>query len=85
MTIYFEDYSFLACDAMQYGRLLQIQGRIVSIILFSFITFLHIIQCVHKAPSGFWKIVARKQIKLATFVAYHSETLEVFLCRQQMA
>jgi hypothetical protein len=24
------------------------------------------IQCVHKVPSGFWKIVARKQIELAT-------------------
>jgi hypothetical protein len=25
-----------------------------------------ILQCVHKVPSGFWKIVARKQIELAT-------------------
>jgi hypothetical protein len=25
-----------------------------------------IIQCVHKVPSGFWNIVARKQIELAT-------------------
>jgi hypothetical protein len=24
------------------------------------------IQCVHKVPSGFWKIVARKRIELAT-------------------
>jgi transposase len=24
------------------------------------------VQCVHKVPSGFWKIVARKQIELAT-------------------
>jgi hypothetical protein len=34
------------------------------------------IQCVHKVPSGFRKIVARKQIELAK--ADNSENLEMF-------
>jgi hypothetical protein len=29
------------------------------------ISNLCIVQCVHKVPSGFWKIVARKQIELS--------------------
>jgi hypothetical protein len=37
-----------------------------------------IIQCVHKVHSGFWKIVARKQIELAVGVTIHAK-LDVWI------
>jgi hypothetical protein len=52
--------------------------------------FQEYIQCVHKVPSGFWEIVARKGIELATrglrqiIVKLWKFSL-FFFCHQQVA
>jgi hypothetical protein len=53
--------------------------------LFVYVPNFTCVQCVHKVPSGFWKIVARKQIELATRgLRQITVKLWKFFCRQQM-
>jgi hypothetical protein len=62
---------------IKYLDKLRLQKLNIYKVYLTHLDMVNVIQCVHKVPSGFWKIVARKQYKEKLFLTVHCDMCSV--------